>query len=83
MNANRLTELRPGGRAVVCGLDAAGDMRRRLQDMGLIQGTEVRCLERSPLGDPVAYQVRGAVIALRCEDACTVRISGGAAHGRG
>jgi hypothetical protein len=38
-------------------------------DLGLIQGTNVEALQRSPSGDPVAYYIRGAVIALRDEDA--------------
>ncbi len=46
-------------------LDTKGDMRRRLQDIGLIEGTRVKCLQKSPSGDPVAYLIRGAVIALR------------------
>lgn len=74
INEALLTSLRPGQRGVVCGLDASGDMRRRLQDMGLIQGTRVECIEKSPLGDPVAYEIRGAVIALRFEDARTIRV---------
>lgn len=69
-----LTSLKPGQQAIVCALDASGNMRRRLQDIGLICGTRVTCVERSPLGDPVAYSIRGAVIALRSEDAGTVRI---------
>lgn len=69
-----LTALQPGHRAVICGLDAVGDMRRRLQDIGLIDGTTVCCIVRSPLGDPTAYRIRGAVIALRCEDADAIRI---------
>ena len=49
---------------------AAGpDMRRRLLDLGLIRGTRVTCIARSPWGDPAAYLVRGAVIALREQDA--------------
>ena len=44
------------------------DMRRRLQDIGLIEGTVVECVGKSPLGDPCAYVIRGAVIALRSED---------------
>lgn len=43
-------------------------MRRRLQDIGLIEGTEILCLNRSPSGDPTAYLIRGAVIALRKEE---------------
>lgn len=69
-----LTALCPGGRAVVCGLSAGQDMRRRFQELGLIDGTPVECLTRSPLGDPTAYEIRGAVIALRKEDAAGIQI---------
>lgn len=48
-------------------LDTKGRMRRRLQDIGLVEGTMVRCLRKSPFGDPAAYLIRGAVIALRNE----------------
>ena len=56
----------PEGRAArVVRLLTTGEMRRRLQDIGLIQGTKIECLQKSPAGDPVAYYIRGAVIALR------------------
>ena len=51
-------------------------LRRRLQDMGMIQGTAVECVGISPLGDPAAYLVRGAVIALRREDSGSVLVNG-------
>lgn len=76
-NPSTLISLKPGQHATVCALDASGDMRRRLQDIGLIAGTQVTCIERSPLGDPVAYSIRGALIALRGVDAATVRICKG------
>lgn len=63
-----LRDLRPGQEAVVAALRSTGTMRRRLRDLGLIEGTKVRCLGVSPLGDPAAYAIRGAVIALRGED---------------
>jgi len=69
-----LTRLSPGETATVAGLAAAGDMRRRLQDIGLIEGTPVRCVQRSPLGDPTAFLIRGAVIALRAADSAGVMI---------
>lgn len=69
-----LTDLRPGQKAVVTGFRSANDMRSRLQDMGLIEGTEVRCIGRSPLGDPTAYGIRRAVIALRSEDSGMVTV---------
>ncbi len=71
-----LSDLRPGEGAVVCGLTGAGEVRRRLQDIGLIQGTAVVCLGTSPLGDPTAYRVRGAVMALRRKDAAGVEVAG-------
>lgn len=69
-----LSDLRPGQRGVVRHLGAAGDLRRRLQDIGLIQGTVVKCVGESPLGDPVAYRIRGATMALRGVDASQVEV---------
>ena len=69
-----LSALHRGQSGVVCTLTAAGAMRRRLQDLGLICGTKVTCVGVSPLGDPKAFRVRGAVIALRRSDADTVHI---------
>ena len=46
-----------------------GALRRRLLDIGLIPGTRVTCTAVSPAGDPAAYLIRGAVIALRGRDA--------------
>ncbi len=51
-----------------------GDIRRRLQDIGLIRGTRVSCVQVSPPGDPTAYLIRGAVIALRSEDSSNIVI---------
>lgn len=73
---NHLDGLLPGQTAAVTGLSAPGAIRRRLQDIGLIQGTVVECLGKSPLGDPAAYLIRGAVIALRDQDAAWVRVEG-------
>lgn len=69
-----LSDLRTGQTAAVLELSGEPDMRRRLQDMGLIPGTRVECLNISPLGDPAAYFIRGAVIALRSKDAAKVAI---------
>ena len=67
-NIKTLSSLKEGNRGRVAELHTQGAMRRRLQDIGLIEGTDVICLKKSPSGDPVAYLIRGAVIALRGED---------------
>ena len=69
-----LTFLSPGCKATVRGLSAEDSMRRRLQDIGLIEGTLIECVGKSPLGDPAAYLIRGTVIALRSADAAQVEI---------
>ena len=63
-----LSDLAPGQRGTVRALGATGAMRRRMLDIGLARGTEVECLGRSPAGDPSAYLIRGAVIAIRASD---------------
>ncbi len=73
-NILRLTQLKEGDRAVVVELTLSNAMRRRLQDMGLIKGTVVECVGKSPLGDPAAFLIRGAVIALRSEDSDMVLV---------
>ena len=69
-----LEKLRPGETGTVCALCLSGPMRRRLRDLGLVEGTAVRCLGRSPLGDPTAYAVRGAVLALRQADSSRIEV---------
>lgn len=71
---NSLKDLKQGQKAKVKSILSTGSIRRRLQDIGLIEGTEVECLQKSPAGDPVAYLIRGAVIALRSEDSSNVLI---------
>jgi len=58
-----------GSAARVKELTMAGNIRRRILDLGLIKGTKVQAINKSPSGDPVAYSFRGAVIALRSEEA--------------
>lgn len=42
---------------------------KRIQDLGLTVGTKVKYLFASPMNDPSAYLIRGAVIAIRNKDA--------------
>lgn len=63
-----------GGNVRVRELTASGNVRRRMLDLGLIVDTEVEALMKSPSGDPIAYQIRGAVIALRSEEASQILV---------
>lgn len=69
-----LADVPEGKRVTVRRLLPGGSLRRRLLDIGLVEGTKVECLQKSPAGDPVAYLIRGAVIALREEDSSAVLV---------
>lgn len=63
-----------GGKAKVKELISDGAIRRRMLDLGLITDTVIEALQRSPSGDPIAYVIRGAVIALRSEEASKILV---------
>lgn len=46
-----------------------GPQKRRMFDLGITLNTKIKILQKSPYGDPIAYLIRGAVIAIRNEDA--------------
>lgn len=77
-----LDELRVGERAVVARLLSREDgaqkgMRRRLLDLGLVRGAVVECVGKSPCGDPSAYRVLGAIVAIRARDGRNVLLERG------
>lgn len=70
----RLSSLELGQTGRVLSLACEGLSRRRLLDLGLVPGTVVECAMRAPLGEPMAYRIRGATVALRREEADRVDI---------
>ncbi len=70
-----LSSLVPGECGVIKSVGGAQSMKRRLFDLGLVPGTKILCVVKSPLGDPVAYFVRGTMIALRRCDSSNIIIS--------
>ena len=72
-----LAQLPPGETASVVALSPAcrGAERRRFMDLGILPGTKISAELRSPGGDPTAYNIRGALIALRREQANLIHIA--------
>jgi DtxR family Mn-dependent transcriptional regulator len=71
-----LSVLRPGEEARVLSISrqCRGPERRRLMDLGVLPGTLIRAEMVSPTGDPTAYRVRDALMALRAEQARLIRV---------
>jgi len=73
-----LADTAPGETVRVRRLTSAcrGPQRRRLLDLGVVPGTTITAELASPGGDPVAYRIRGALIALRRQQAAWIEIDG-------
>jgi DtxR family Mn-dependent transcriptional regulator len=73
----RLSNLKPGEAGEVAGISHACRRpdRRRLMDLGILPGTLIEAEMNSPGGDPTAYRIRGALIALRREQAEFIHIN--------
>ncbi len=69
-----LNNLKINEKAKIKNLNCTGAIRRRLLDLGLIEGTMIIPVLKSPSGDPVAYEIRGTIIALRKEDSSLIEI---------
>lgn len=76
-----LSELAVGAVGRIAAINVNGITRRRLLDLGFVPGTKIEALRRSPAGDPTAYYIRGATIALRKDEANNILIFKGYALG--
>jgi len=72
----RLAHVADGETVRVVGIlpTCRGLQRHRLLDLGIVPGTEVRAELKSAGGDPVAYRIRGALIALRRSQADQIQV---------
>ena len=69
-----LKQIKIGGTAKVVRIHGEGALKRRIMDMGLTKGVEVKVRKVAPLGDPIEITVRGYELSLRKEDAETIEV---------
>ena len=62
-----LFDVKVGQNCKISELLIEGDIKRRLIDIGITPNSDICCVGESPLGDPKAFLISGAVIALRKE----------------
>jgi ferrous iron transport protein A len=70
-----LAELRPGEKGRILAVGGSGPLKRRLMDMGLLPGQEVRMEKVAPLGDPLEVTVRSYALSLRRQEAEGVEVA--------
>ncbi|MBF0551620.1 MAG: ferrous iron transport protein A [Deltaproteobacteria bacterium] len=64
-----LSGLRPGERGKITRIGAVGPIRRRLMDMGVLVGVQVRVEKVAPLGDPIEITIKSYKLSLRKKEA--------------
>mgnify|MGYP001095878825 CR=1 FL=1 len=69
-----LNTLRVGQRGVVVHVGGKGPVKRRMMDMGLVPGSEVKVLRVAPLGDPIEFMVKGYSLSLRKSEAKAIEV---------
>ncbi|ABY92435.1 ferrous iron transport protein A [Thermoanaerobacter brockii subsp. lactiethylicus] len=73
-NVTTLNKLPIGTKAKIVKIAAKGDLRRRLTDMGVILGTELKVEGVAPLGDPIEVKVLGYRLSLRKSEAALIEV---------
>ena len=71
---NTLRDTAVGQTVKIVRIHGEGAVRRRIMDMGLTRGTEVRVRKVAPLGDPIEITLRGYELSIRKADADTVEV---------
>lgn len=69
-----LRDTKIGGTARVVKVHGEGAVRRRIMDMGITRGVEIKIIKTAPLGDPLEITVRGYELSLRKADAAMIEI---------
>ena len=69
-----LRQIKVGGTAKVVKLHGEGAIKRRIMDMGITRGVEIRIRKVAPLGDPLEITVRGYELSIRKADAEMIEI---------
>ena len=69
-----LADLKTGEKAVIVRVHGHGSFRKRLIEMGFIQGEEVKVVLNAPLKDPIEYEIIGYKVSLRREEAKQIEV---------
>jgi ferrous iron transport protein A len=73
----RLSDLKPGESGTVRKVEGDKAVRRRMLDMGLVNGAAVQVKRVAPLGDPIEFEVRGYSLSLRKSEAQAIQVETG------
>ena len=68
----KLSDFKIGDHGIVVSVQCDSSVRRRLNDMGVFPGVEVKLVRLAPMGDPMQIEIRGYMLALRKKEASNI-----------
>ncbi len=69
-----LRQMKKNQNGSIVQVKADGELGRRIRDMGLVPGAEIKIQGRAPLKDPVALRVKGFTLTLRNKEADFIEV---------
>lgn len=72
----KLSEMEIGSIGVCKKIHGENAVRRRIMEMGITKGTEIKLVKTAPLGDPIEVEVRGYELSIRKNDAESIEVGG-------
>ena len=70
-----LRDINPGQSATIVRVGGASALRRRIVEMGYVPGEVIHVERVAPLGDPVAFRIKGYRLSLRREEAAVIEVT--------
>lgn len=70
-----LKDLKPGESGTVISIGEKGPLKRRIMDMGITRGVDVKVVKIAPLGDPIEINIRGYELSLRKDEAAQIEVN--------
>ncbi len=64
-----LSMLKPGEKGRIIKIGSIGPLKRRLMDMGMLVGEEIKIEKIAPLGDPIEITIKNYNLSLRKKEA--------------
>ena len=74
VKAMYLNQVSSGQNAKIVCINSPDDIKRRLMEFGMIEGEQIKPVLKAPSGEPTAYEIKGALIALRSDTASAIEV---------
>lgn len=71
----KLSTIKAGQSCVITHIEGSGAFRARLSEMGFVNGKTVKLLYKSPVGNPIIFELMGGQVALRKSEANNIHVT--------